>query len=233
MPLQATSTRKTAVGATILLYVSAQFFVLTLVAMAIFPGGTFNDPAATHYEFTRNFFSDLGATHTSSGHSNLLSEVLFIVALASIGLGLVVSSGIWKSIGRVASGLGTSAQFFAIVAGFCFVGIAATPWNLFHRPHMFFVKLGFSLLLGLMASMVLLQMRNGWNGLFVTSNWIYILLLAGYVWILFYGPNVHTDSGLEFQVVAQKIIVYTSILNLAIQSYGLRRAAVTASPTQV
>jgi len=39
--------------------------------------------------------------------------------------------------------------------------------------------------------------------------------------------SVHTDSGLEFQVVAQKIIVYTSILNLATQAYGLRRAAPT------
>lgn len=232
IPLQATSTRKTAVGATLLLYVSAQFFVLTLVAMVVFPGGTFNQPEAKHYEFTRNFFSDLGATHTSSGQSNLLSEVLFIVAIGSIGLGLAASSGIWKSLGRGGSWLGTSAQFFAIVAGLCFVGIAATPWNAFHRPHMFFVKLGFSLLLGLMTSMVLLQMRNGWHGWFVASNWIYIVLLAGYVWILFYGPSVHTDSGLEFQVVAQKIIVYSSILNLAIQAYGLRRAALTASPTR-
>ena len=57
---------------------------------------------------------------------------------------------------------------------------------------MFFVKLGFSLLLGLMASMVFLQMQNGWPGFYIACNWLYILLLAVYVWILFYGPSVHT-----------------------------------------
>jgi hypothetical protein len=212
-------------GANLLLYVSAQFFVLTLLAMALYPGGTHHSPDATRYLFTRNFFSDLGATVTYSGKSNLVCEVIFIIALASIGLGLVASSGVWKSIGHKASALGTASQVFAVFAGICFVGIAATPWNILGRPHMFFVKLGFSLLLGLMASMVVYQRRNGWPGLYVACNWIYIVVLAVYVWILFYGPSLKTDGGLVFQVVAQKIIVYTSILNLATQAYGLRRAA--------
>jgi hypothetical protein len=219
--------RAAARGATILLYVSLQFFVLTLVAMAIYPGGTHHSPDATRYLFTRNFFSDLGATQTYSGKSNLLCEVIFIIALGSIGLGLAATSGIWRWIGiaRRAAGLELAAQAFAVMSGLCFVGIAATPWNILGPPHMFFVKLGFSLLLGLMASMVWLQMRNGWPGAYVASNWVYIVLLVVYVWILFYGPSLHTDSGLEFQVVAQKVIVYTSILNLAAQAYGLRRAA--------
>ena len=216
-------------GATVLLYVSLQFFVLTLVAMALYPGGTHNSPDATRYLFTRNFFSDLGATQTYSGKSNLLCEVIFIIALGSIGLGLAATSGIWRWIGRRAAALGSAAQGFAVLAGLCFVGIAATPWNILGPPHMFFVKLGFSLLLGLMASMVWLQMRNGWPGAYVACNWVYIALLVAYVWILFYGPSLHTDSGLEFQVVAQKIIVYTSILNLAAQAYGLRQAANSAS----
>jgi hypothetical protein len=219
---------KAARGATVLLYVSLQFFVLTLVAMALYPGGTHNSPDATRYLFTRNFFSDLGATQTYSGKSNLLCEVIFIIALASIGFGLAATSGIWRWIERRASGLGSAAQVFAVLAGLCFVGIAATPWNILGPPHMFFEKLGFSLLLGLMASMVWLQMRNGWPGAFVACNWVYIVLLVVYVWILFYGPSLKTDSGLEFQVVAQKIIVYTSILNLAAQAYGLRNAAVAA-----
>lgn len=211
-----------------LLYASLQFFVLTLVAMAIYPGGTHHSPDATRYLFTLNFFSDLGATQTYSGKSNLVCEVIFIIALASIGLGLVATSGIWRWIGRRATVFGVIAQAFAVMAGLCFVGIAATPWNILGPPHMFFVKLGFSLLLGLMASMVWLQMQNSWPRVYVAFNWLYIVLLVAYVWILFYGPSLHTDSGLEFQVVAQKIIVYTSILNLAAQAYGLRRAAQAA-----
>jgi hypothetical protein len=224
-----TGSRSAALGATALLYVSLQFFVLTLIAMALYPGGTHRSPDATRYLFTRNFFSDLGATQTYSGTSNLLCEVIFIIALGSIGLGLVATAGIWRWIGQRAAGFGVGAQVFAVLAGFCFVGIAATPWNILGPPHMFFVKLGFSLLLGLMASMVWLQMQNGWPGEYVACNWLYIVMLAVYVWILFYGPSMKTDSGLEFQVVAQKVIVYTSILNLAAQAYGLRRAAHAAA----
>jgi hypothetical protein len=39
-----------------------------------------------HYLFFQNFFSDLGATRTHSGRSNLASEVLFVVALSAVGL---------------------------------------------------------------------------------------------------------------------------------------------------
>jgi hypothetical protein len=208
-------------GAKVLLYVSAQFFVLTLIAMAVYPGGTYRTPDASRYWFTQNFFSDLGATRTFSGKRNLFSEILFIVALGSIGLSLVFTSGIWRSIGRRASGFGTAAQAFAVLAGGCFVGIAATPWNVFLHSHNFFVKCGFSLLLGMMASIVLFQQRNEWPAAYVWSNWVYVILLVSYVWILFYGPSLHTLEGLQFQVVAQKIIVYASILNLAAQAYGI------------
>lgn len=209
-------------GAGVLLYVSAQFFVLTLIAMAVYPGGTYRTPDASRYWFTQNFFSDLGATQTFSGKPNLYSEILFIVALGSIGLSLLFTSGIWKRIGVRTAGLGSSAQVFAVLSGGCFVGIAATPWNVYLQAHNFFVKCGFSLLLGMMASIVLYQQRNQWPAKYVWSNWVYVILLISYVWILFYGPSLHTLEGLQFQVVAQKIIVYASILNLAVQASGIR-----------
>ena len=219
-------------GARVLLYVSAQFFVLTLIAMAVYPGGTYRTPDASRYWLTQNFFSDLGATRTFSGKPNLYSEILFIVALGSIGLSLMFTSGIWKSVGRRAPGLGTAAQVFAVLSGACFVGIAATPWNIFLHSHNFFVKCGFSLLLGMMASLVLFQVRNHWPGLYVWSNWVYVILLVSYVWILFYGPSLHTLEGLQFQVVAQKIIVYASILNLAVQAYGIRSIEVAGQTAE-
>jgi hypothetical protein len=43
--------------------------------------------------------------------------------------------------------------------------------------------------------------------------------------VLFAGPGLGTRSGLEFQVIAQKVIVYSSILNLAVQAIGIRREA--------
>ena len=48
-------------------------------------------------------------------------------------------------------------------------------------------------------------------------------MLAAYVVILFGGPTLETRDGLELQVAAQKIIVYTSIANLGLQALGVRR----------
>jgi hypothetical protein len=43
--------------------------------------------------------------------------------------------------------------------------------------------------------------------------------------VLFAGPGLGTKNGLEFQVAAQKIIVYGSILNIGVQAAGIRREA--------
>ena len=53
----------------------------------------------------------------------------------------------------------------------------------------------------------------------------YLIVLAIYVLVLFAGPGLGTRSGLEFQVAAQKIIVYSSILNIGVQAAGIRREA--------
>jgi hypothetical protein len=45
-------------------------------------------------------------------------------------------------------------------------------------------------------------------------NWIYLVLLAAYLYILLVGPRLDTERGLAIQVAAQEIIVYTSIVNL-------------------
>jgi hypothetical protein len=49
------------------------------------------------------------------------------------------------------------------------------------------------------------------------------------VLVLFAGPGLGTKAGLEFQVAAQKIVVYTSILNLAVQAIGIRREALATA----
>ncbi len=54
-------------------------------------------------------------------------------------------------------------------------------------------------------------------------NVVYLFVLAAYLVILFGGPTLETQGGLELQVAAQKIIVYTSIVNLGLQALGVRR----------
>ncbi len=214
--------------AAVLLYAAAQFVVLTVVAMLLYPGGAKFDHHSDRYSFFQNFFSDLGATKTYSGRSNIPSHVVFIVAAVSVGLALILFAPTWKTVvagrGR-GQRLGIVAQILTVVAGLGFIGIAATPWDLVLDAHNAFVQLAFGFLLGYVLCLTVLQVRNKWPRSFVVLNAVYLVVLAAYVALLFAGPDLDTKGGLEFQVAAQKIIVYASIVMLGVQAYGVRRQA--------
>lgn len=213
--------------ATLLIYASVQFVALTAIAMLVYPGGAVYQLDATRYLFLRNFFSDLGATVTPSGRPNLVSHILLAIALGSVGLSLVVASSNWKVIvarRQAARAAGVASQIVEIVAGLGFIGIAATPWNLVLDAHNGFVRLAFGFLLVYDLCLLVIQVSNRWTPAYTAANTIYLLLLVAYVGILFFGPRVDTESGLEFQVAAQKIIVYASVINLGMQAVSIRRA---------
>lgn len=207
---------------------SALFVVLTVAAMAAYPGGALYDHGSNGYLFFQNFFSDLGATKTYSGRSNTTSHVLFIIALVGVGLATIAFSTTWRVIADrrgAGRGFGGVAQAAAIVSGLGFIGIAITPWDRVLDAHNAFVKLAFGVLLIFILCMLALQLRNGWPAVFVAVNVTYLIVLAIYVLVLFAGPGLGTKSGLEFQVAAQKIIVYSSVVNIGLQAAGIRREA--------
>ena len=68
---------------------SIQFIVLTVIAMILYPGGLLTDDSTTGYNFFRNFFSDLGRTVNYAGGGQWGSAVLFFIALALGGVGLI------------------------------------------------------------------------------------------------------------------------------------------------
>jgi hypothetical protein len=218
---------KNAFGAKLLLYASAQFVVLSFAAMKVFPGGAIYDPGAQQYLFLQNFFSDLGGTLNPRGQSNLFSMVLFVVALLPIGISLVFSAPTWRRVivrRERTKLLGHAAQLFAGLSGICYAGIAVTPFNLVLDTHMMFVQGAFTLLLAFVMCLTAMQVQNRWPLRYVISNVAYIAILTAYVFVLFRGPNLMTLHGLMFQVIAQKIIVYVSILNLAYQCVGVLAA---------
>jgi hypothetical protein len=225
----------------LLLYACAQFFVLTIAAMFLYPGGAKYHLAAEGYLFLQNFFSDLGATRTYSGKPNMPCASLFIVALSFLGMAMIVASQLWRtwrarvpteaaedaraslSAARNTS-WGFAAQIFAALSGVCYLGVAATPWNYFLDAHNNFVKGAFSLLLGLIVCLLLGQIYARETTPYLIGNCIYLIVLAAYLYLLFAGLSLQTQNGLAVQVGAQKIITYVSILNLAVQAVGRRRA---------
>ncbi len=222
--------------ATLLIYASVQFVALTAIAMLIYPGGAVYQLDANRYLFLRNFFSDLGATVTPSGRPNLISHVLFAVALGSVGVALLLASSNQKVIvsrRQAARTAGVTSQILEVIAGLGFIGIASTPWNLVLDAHNGFVRLAFGFLLVYDLCLLIIQLRNRWAMPYTAANATYLLLLVAYVGILFFGPRVDTKSGLEFQVAAQKIIVYASVINLGLQALSIRRALSRLFPAGV
>ena len=222
--------------ATLLVYASIQFVVLTAIAMFVYPGGAVFELEANRYLFLRNFFSDLGATITPSGRPNFASHLLFGIALGTVGLALVLASSNWKVIvakRQAARTAGVASQVVEIIAGLGFIGIAATPWNLVLDAHNGFVRLAFGFLLVYDLCLLIIQLRNRWSPGYTAVNAIYLLVLVAYVGILFFGPGLDTQSGLEFQVAAQKVIVYASVINLGLQSVSIRYALSRKTPESV
>jgi len=209
----------------LMIYAAVQFVALTLLAMWLYPGGAVFDQTSDHYLFFGNFFSDLGATHTPSGRSNFFSLALFVFALGCSGLALMNFSSSWKAIyarRRQARRAGHFSQTFLVLSGLCFIGIAATPWDHLLALHNLFVKGAFALLLGYLACLLQLQGKNYWPRRYIVCNVLYLIVLAAYVLLLFFGPTLATAHGLGLQVVAQKIIVYASMFNIGVQALGIR-----------
>ena len=220
-------------GGTLLFCCALQFVVLTIAAMWLYPGGAKYVLGADHYLFFQNLFSDLGVTRTHSGRNNLPLGVLFVVALSVVGAGMIASSSSWKVIAQTrGSGArwAVAAQVLSILSGACFIGVGVTPWNLVLAAHNTFVKATFLLLMGFLLSITMLQLKNQWPRQYSVCNWIYLVLLTAYLYILSNGPRLDTEPGLAIQVAAQKIIVYASIVNLGYQASGDPREAQGMEP---
>ena len=155
----------------LLLYAAAQFVVLTAIAMFLYPGGYENGDEVvyhtTHYSFIHNFFSDLGATRTYTGQCNTALMVLFIIALVSVGIALIVFSFNYTALtyprGRLIT-RGKVSVVIAAVSGLSFIGIACMPWNLLLQGHMMAARLAFGFLLVYIVLMLAMQVSNGWGG---------------------------------------------------------------------
>lgn len=204
-------------------YASAQFIVLTVIAMLLYPGGNFADKEATHYRLFQNFFSDLGGTHTVAGVSNYPSMVLFIIALCTVGIAMICFSTTPKVyLGKKRGSLTQKCASASLVfGGICFILVALIPWNVNFAAHLFFVKLAFSLLPLYVLCSLILQIQSRWPRSYQLANFFYLVCLVIYLSILFFGPPLGQKEGLEIQAIAQKCIVYASIVLLGYQAWGI------------
>lgn len=208
------------------------FVLLTLAAMLAYPGGTVVDPTTKGYSFFRNFFSDLGRTVSPLGEPNTLSFLLFVIALTLAGMGLVLFSLVMPSLfrrPRSARALSLAGSLCGAAAGFSFVGVALAPANILLPAHVIFVQVAFlSFFLAALGYSGAILLTRDYPRKYLAVFSVFALLLAGYLWLLFFGPALDSPLGLVIQAVGQKIIVYAAIVSIGIQALGARQILAAA-----
>lgn len=124
---------------TVTIFGVLQFFVLTFLAAFLYPGG---------YDYFGYYFSDLGAVTARNGDLNLISRIIFFLALTVLALSLVpfwltirllfIESNKERILGNIGSKLGVLSSPFLI-------SIALLPLDTQLESH-FFATLAFVLL---------------------------------------------------------------------------------------
>ena len=194
------------------------FVVLSAAAMLAYPGD-----ATPGYSFLNDFFSDLGTTRTRGNLPNLVSMALFVAAVTGAGIGIPL---FFFGFARFLEGshLARLGRWFGLAAGLAFIGVAATPWNLFLEPHMAFMQWAFVAFLAasLLHSLAIWRdprLPRGFVGAFAA----FALALASYYALMRFGPSTHTPDGREIQVAGQKVIVYLMVVGVLLQARAAHR----------
>ncbi len=218
--------------------VCCAFVLLTLGAMALYPGGTSLDGGAHGYRFFENFFSDLGRTVArGNGRPNPFGSLLFFTALASAGAALGVfwvsfARFFWNGLAqRIATVAGT---FFGLLCAANFVGIALTPANIYPREHVHHVFAAFEafpLAVLCFGAAMLLGRSFPKAGALIFAAFFAVLL--AYLKLITTGPAPDSASGLMIQAGGQKLVVYASLLSIGAQSWVARRHLAATAPAHL
>jgi hypothetical protein len=193
--------------------------------MLFYAGGTRIDDNAPGYSFFMNFFSDLGRLQAYSGEGNILSVILFIISVLGLGIGflyyfLAISQFFNET--EEEQKLSKIVEYSGKIAAIAFIGVAVCPANIVPLLHDIFVVIGFSfvaIISGIMFILILRseKMPKGYALIYIV---LFVLLLV-YGGLFFVIPEILTMEHLIARVTIQKIVVYTLLLSLLVQSYGI------------
>jgi len=203
------------------------FLVLTSIAIMIYPGGSWIDSYSSGFNFSINFFSDLSRRTTFLGDSNLISSILFTIALFLIGIAVIgffimmfLNFLIQKELKKI-----TFAIFIiGITCALVYISIGFTPFDQFPGTHSILIVISFIILIIvtlLYAVRIFLNPEYpdfyGW--IFV----IFFLLCCGFLIVILSQNFTEFLIYIKLRAIYQKVVVYTGITFLIIQTIGSLR----------
>ena len=209
--------------------VCALFVAFTTLAMVLYPGGAGPIRFTHGYQFFLNTFSDLGQIRTQSGILNYPSMVLFTTAMVVVGIGLgaffVAFAKFFRSHSEIlrARRANLLATLVGVAAALGFVGVGLTPHDRFFMQHQAVTQWAFRLLLlAMILEVVALRLERSLPVSLLRVNTVLVIILVGYLWLMFFGPSPANLIGDEIHAVSQKLIVYTSIGTIFAQALLVR-----------
>ena len=203
----------------------ALFIVLTMIAMILYPGGTYNDSSTTGYIFWENYFSDTGRTVSHSGKPNTISSLLFTIAFVTMGISFIIFCILIThhfAENRVTKWLSIIGSILGIIGGIFFIGIAFTPVDLLRNEHLFFVEYSANIGFGAVIMYIIcIVLNKSYPRKYLLVYVVFTLIIVLYIATWYVGPDHTTREGLIIQVTMQKIVLYSMIVCFLIQSYGI------------
>ncbi|MFX0069775.1 MAG: hypothetical protein ACFFAO_01665 [Candidatus Hermodarchaeota archaeon] len=203
-----------------LIFGCIQYIILIFIAMLFYAGGTYNNPSIQGYTFWENSLSDAGRTIAYSGRINTISMVIFSTTLFIWGFSLIPffialikrfnDNGIERKLSIIGSIIG-------IIAALGLIGIAFTPDDILHGPHMISVYIAYTslVLTGIFYSVVFYKderIPKWFSYVFIIYTIVqFTTSIVGLVGL----SSLHT-----LMTIVQKIGRYTTVVCFAIVGYG-------------
>ena len=122
------------------------YIICIIIAMALYAGGTLDNPNAPGYTFWFNTFSDTGRVVARNGSLNISAMIFFSIAYSAIAITLIPyymefnrlfkENNFERKCTKVGAMLG-------ITSSIALIGVVFTPADLFYVPHMIFAILAY------------------------------------------------------------------------------------------
>ncbi len=180
--------------AVLMLFLSSfVYLILIFVAMALYTGGTRDNPLFPGYSFWGNTLSDSGRLIAWSGSSNITSMIIFSLSLIIYGVFYIpfyLSVSDSLSEGKRENLSSKIGAIFGILFSISLIGIAFTPADILNIYHMIFVFIGYisAFLNGVFFSIAFYKNKNFSNSyalIFVIYTIFYFIsILLGLVGLL-------------------------------------------------
>ncbi|SVA44333.1 uncharacterized protein METZ01_LOCUS97187 [marine metagenome] len=201
------------------------FILLIILAMFLYPGGTYRDANTEGYILSQNFLSDLGRWSAWNGDQNFYSSFFFSFSFLMVGM--VFSIYYWQLPSlfyndqkvHLFSRIGSVA---GILGGIFLVGVGLTPSDIVLGPHNFFATWFIRFfLVSALCYIVVFYRSTVTEAKYGLGYVFFAFLIAVYIGIIEFGPSIKESlSALKIQVISQKLICLTFILSVAFQTYS-------------